>query len=104
MAAYTIKGNDTASAGDPKDLTIAELRSFAATYGFAMKQVVNTSGTTNPQVIAHDLNSIDLTVSIKEAATKHIVEADVVITDADEISIEFGTDPTDAQYVVTIIG
>lgn len=58
--------------------------------------------TTNPQTFTHSLNSADPAVFVKEASSGILVEADITVTDANNISVNFGGAPTAAQYRVIV--
>lgn len=63
-----------------------------------------TSGSTSYS-ITHNLGTLNVTVSLREASSSpySIVEADVQINDADNITVEFGSS-TSKDYQVTITG
>lgn len=58
--------------------------------------------TTNPQTFNHALATADVAVFVKEVSTGLLVEADITITDANNISVNFGGAPTAAQYRVIV--
>lgn len=60
--------------------------------------------TTNPQTFTHSLNNADVDVTIKEVSTGVLVSADVTITDANNVSVNFGGAPTAGQYRVIVMG
>lgn len=66
------------------------------------KFAANCVATTNPQTFNHGLGSADVTVSVKEVSSGALVLADVTVTDANNISVNFGGAPTSAQYRVTV--
>lgn len=68
------------------------------------KFAANCVVTTNPQTFNHALGTSDVTVSVKEVSSLKLVEADVTITDANNISVDFGGAPTASQYRVTVHG
>lgn len=56
-------------------------------------------------VITHNLNSRDLSVTIRETASAYaLVYTDVEMTSVNTITVKFATAPTSSQYTVTIIG
>lgn len=56
-------------------------------------------------VITHNLNSRDISVSIRKTASDYaMVIADVEMTTVDTITVRFAVAPTASQYTVTIIG
>jgi hypothetical protein len=58
--------------------------------------------TTNPQTFNHALNNADVQVTVKRVSDNQIVDADVIVTDANNISVNFGGAPTAAQYRVRV--
>lgn len=68
------------------------------------KFAANCVATTNPQTFNHQLATSDVDVVIQEVSTKKIVQADVTVTDANNVSVDFGGAPTAAQYRVTVHG
>lgn len=68
------------------------------------KFAANCVATTNPQTFNHALNNADAVVQVKEVGTLKIVLADVTITDANNISVDFGGAPSSAQYRVEVQG
>jgi hypothetical protein len=61
------------------------------------------SGSTTAS-ITHNLNTQDISVTIREVATNEIVLADVVVNNANSCSIVFETAPTSGQYRYIIVG
>lgn len=62
-------------------------------------------GVNNSFVITHNLNSRDLNVSIREAASPYaLVFTDVEFTSLSTLTVKFAIAPTSSQYVITIIG
>jgi hypothetical protein len=55
-------------------------------------------------IITHSLGTSDVTVTLREVATKEIVHTNIVITDTNTITIKFATAPAAGAYRVTIIG
>lgn len=68
------------------------------------KFAANCVVTTNPQTFNHALNNADAQVQVVEVATKRVVYADVTLTDANNVSVDFGAAPTSAQYRVAVQG
>lgn len=54
--------------------------------------------------IAHNLNTVDITVNIRESATGSLVLADVQTTDANTVKVSFATAPSTNQYRATVVG
>lgn len=56
-------------------------------------------------VINHELNTTEVTVAVKEVASKHVVYPDVYITDANNVTVSvIGAPPALNALEVTIIG
>jgi len=70
----------------------------------ARKYAANCAATTNPQTFNHALNNADAVVQVKEVSTLKVVLADVTMTDANNISVDFGGAPSAAQYRVEVVG
>lgn len=60
--------------------------------------------TTNPQTFTHNLGTKDVSVTVRRNSDDVHVEADVVSTDVNNVTVNFGGAPTAAQYRVTVIG
>jgi hypothetical protein len=54
--------------------------------------------------VSHNLGTTDVSVSIKEVATSALAEADVVVTDANTVTISFASAPAANAFRVTVIG
>lgn len=78
--------------------TVFSVDTSVVTRKFAANCVV----TTNPQTFNHALGTSDVDVVVQEVSTKKIVYADVVVTDANNVSVDFGGAPSAAQYRVSI--
>lgn len=69
------------------------------------KKYTTTLGGSTSQVITHNLNTRDLTVTIRETASPYaIVYTDVELTTVNTITVKFAETPTSNQYTITIIG
>lgn len=68
------------------------------------KYAANCVATTNPQTFNHALNNADAEVQVIEVSSKKVVLADITLTDANNISVDFGGAPTSAQYRVEVQG
>lgn len=86
---------------DSRIVTPLKLKTFldTRTGGFAAN-IGNGSATS--YVINHSLNTIDVIVMIKDNSTLEEVIADVVITDANNITVSFATAPANNAYRVII--
>ena len=54
--------------------------------------------------VTHNLNTTDITYSVKEVATGEIVFTNVTVTGVNAISVSFAVAPTSNQYRVVVIG
>jgi trimeric autotransporter adhesin len=54
--------------------------------------------------LTHNLNTLDVVVSVHDNATKETVECDVVRTDADTVTVSFAVAPSANAYRVVIVG
>lgn len=70
----------------------------------ARKFAADCAATTNPQTFAHGLGSRDVDVAVRLASTHELVLADVVMADANSVTVNFGGSPSAGQYRVVIIG
>lgn len=90
-----------AGVDDTTAVTPLKLKNFIDTRvgGFAAN-IGNGSATS--YVVNHSLNTIDVIVMIKDNSTLEEVIADVVITDANNITVSFATAPANNAYRVII--
>ena len=70
-------------------------RKYAANIGDGSKTTIN---------VAHNLGSEDVTVAVREVASKQLVMADVQIVDSNNIQILFASAPASNSYRVVVIG
>lgn len=98
----TLKELATALGNDPN---------FATTITTQLAQKVNKyavnigTGSSTSIVVTHNLNSQDVTVTIRESvAPFSIVYADVEITSVNTITVKFATAPTSGQFRVIVTG
>lgn len=61
-------------------------------------------GTTTTLTVTHNLNTRDVTVSVRDIATNEIVWATPIATTVNAITVTFLTAPTASQYRVTVTG
>lgn len=80
----------------------ASTRIDPAYAGLAKRFAADCVATTNPQTFTHALISADVDVTVRIKATGEIVHALVFVTDANNVSVDFGGAPTAAQYRVTV--
>lgn len=94
--AQTNAGTDDTTAVTPlklKTLLDARVGGYAANIG---------NGSSLSYAVTHSLNTIDVIVMIKDNATLEEVFADVVITDANTVTVSFATAPASNAYRVII--
>lgn len=109
QATETVKGvaeiatNAEVAAGtdDERIITPLKLKTFidARTGGFAAN-IGNGSATSF--VVNHALNTVDVVAQIKENSSLELVIADIIITDANNITVSFATAPALNAYRVII--
>lgn len=62
-------------------------------------------GTSTSYLVAHNFGTQDVIVMVREASTPfNVVSADIQVTDANSVTVNFGTAPSANQYRVTIVG
>ena len=61
-------------------------------------------GAATAYTVTHNLNTTDITYSVKEIATGEIVFTNVTVTGVNAISVSFAVAPTNNQYRVVVIG
>lgn len=62
------------------------------------------NGVATAIAVLHSLGTADVNVTVKDTSTLEQVEADVVMTDANTVTITFAVAPTAAAYRVTVAG
>lgn len=62
------------------------------------------NGTLTTIPVAHNLGTEDVTITVREVATKQIVMVDVQIVDSNNIQILFASAPASASYRVVVVG
>ena len=80
----------------------ASTRIDPAYVGLAKRFAADCAATTNPQTFTHGLVTSDVDVTIRIKATGEIVQAVASVSDANNISVDFGGAPTAAQYRIVI--
>jgi hypothetical protein len=75
------------------------------TDGFTKKYSASVGNASNTSfAVTHNLNTRDVQVQIYDSATYDTVEADVVRTDVNTVTVLFSTAPTSNAYRVVVIG
>jgi hypothetical protein len=94
-AAVVAGGGVSAAAGGLSVDTAVVARKASANIG---------NGAATSIAFAHNLGTQDVVVAVREVATQAIVLADWVATDANTVTITFGSAPAANAYRVTVIG
>lgn len=72
---------------------------------YARKYAVNIGDGTNTTIkVTHNLGTEDVTITVREVATKQVVMADIEIVDTNSINILFASAPASASYRVVVTG
>ena len=72
---------------------------------YARKYAANIgNGSATTIRVAHNLGTEDITITVKEVATKQVVMADVQIFDSNNIDILFASAPASGAYRVVVTG
>lgn len=72
---------------------------------YTRKYATNIGNGTNATItVTHNLGTEDVTITVREVATKQIVMADVQIVDSNNIQILFASAPASASYRVVVVG
>jgi hypothetical protein len=99
--------------GDPASLLWNEstdrfqVTDLGGTYAIArkfVKTIVNADLDGATATITHNLNTKDITVSLREVATDEIVYATYDAATVDTLEIKFAIAPADGAFIVTIVG
>ena len=80
----------------------ASTRIDPAYAGLAKRFAADCVATTNPQTFTHALVTSDVDVTVRIKATGEIVQAVVTVSDANNVSVDFGGAPTAAQYRIVV--
>lgn len=84
---------------------IASVETKLVTDGFTKKVAANVGNGTNTSfTVNHNLGTRDVHVQIFDNTTYDTVEADVVRTDTNNVTVSFATAPTSNAYRVLVIG
>ena len=75
--------------------------SWAAPAAYGGSQARGCKTTIN---VAHNLGTEDVTITVREVATKQVVMADVQIYDSNNIDVLFASAPASGAYRIVIIG
>lgn len=72
---------------------------------YTRKYAANIGDGTNTTIkVTHNLGTEDVTITIREVATKQVVMADIEIVDTNSINILFASAPASATYRVVVTG
>lgn len=83
----------------------ATVEAQLVTDGFTKKAAADVGNTTNTSfAVTHNLGTRDVVVNIYDNASYDTVEADVVRTDANNVTVSFNTAPATNEYRVVVIG
>lgn len=80
----------------------ASTRIDPAYAGLAKRFAADCVATTNPQTFTHALVTSDVDITVRIKATGEVVQAVVGVSDANNITVDFGGAPTAAQYRVVV--
>lgn len=69
-----------------------------------LAKYTTTCGTSTTWTVTHNLGTLAVTYAIREVSSGAIVEADVVMTSTNVVTVTFAVAPTSGQYAITIIG
>lgn len=61
-------------------------------------------GTNSTITVAHNLGTEDVTITVREVATKQVVMADIQIVDTNRIQVLFASAPAASAYRVVVVG
>jgi hypothetical protein len=70
----------------------------------AVGKFATVNGGTTTDTIVHNLNTVDVVASVKEVATGQLVDADVFVTDANTITVQYVVAYAASALRITVIG
>lgn len=95
----------TAGTDDTVAVTPAKMAAYVAALITAGKYAADIGdGSATSIAVAHALNTEDVSVQIRDTTTKELVETDIVITDANNVTLSFSVAPANNAYRVVIQG
>jgi len=105
MAAWTIKGNNTAATADPADITQTQFQSMMAGWFGRVKTFLVGDGSALAYTLTHNLAVRTVVVEVARATTPwDTIECDVERTSPTQVTLRFAVAPTANQYEATVIG
>ena len=95
----------TAGSDDTTAVTPAKMAAYVAALITAGKYAADIgNGSATSIAVAHALNTEDVSVQLRDTTTKELVETDVVITDANTVTLSFAVAPTSNAFRVVVQG
>jgi len=74
------------------------------TFAGLAKRYAIDAATTATTTVTHNLNTLDVVVQVVQKANGEVVEADVLITGVNTVTVTFATAPTTGQYRIVVVG
>lgn len=83
------------------------LRVDPAYSGFVKRYSATITSTATTVTITHNLGTLDVIPAIYDitnASARALIDADLIVIDANTVQLTFGTAPTNGQYRITLLG